>query len=157
MILVLVGTSFPLLAQESIVKDFAEGNHKNKYCFYPSTLRMVNLKNNPDYNELVGTIDKLLVYNLDSAASIGFRSIIEEAETKGFEEYITFFGGSQTLYLYGKEGNKPQMIGVLRDKESSYAFYMKGAIQFQKIPTLFSTLQENDLLNIFDLNLQGWD
>ena len=55
-------------AQEDPLKNYADTCRDLKLCFYPSTLRMINLNNNPDLDELVSGVEKLLVYSLDSSA-----------------------------------------------------------------------------------------
>ena len=91
----LIGITVPLFAQEQPLKDFAEDRKELKLCFYPSTLRMVNLADNPDFNDLVSGIEKLLIYNLDSTsrADKAYKQLIstyEELESwchrKGPEE-----------------------------------------------------------------------
>ena len=92
-----LGLSYqPLFAQEFIIKKHAETKRDRKYCFYPSTLRMVNLKQNKDYNQLVNGVDKLLIYTMDSAtrADKSYRLLADDYLAEGFDEYATIFGGS---------------------------------------------------------------
>ena len=142
----------PLLAQEDILKSYAEDKNLRKFCFYPSTLRMVNLDNNPDFNELVGGIDKLLIYTLDSSATASkdYVNIIKEYEAAGYEEYASMWGGT-TLFLYG---NQSALVGVFGNSETAAAFHMNGFVAVEKIPSLMETLEDNQLLNFFDLKTQ---
>lgn len=149
-----LGLSEPLFAQEKIIKDFAEERRDRKFCLYPSTLRMINLSNNEAYNAMVKDIDKLLIYKLDSAthASKEYLKLMEYYALADFEEYITMYGGSSTIYVYGKEGKKNQITGVFAGKDGSLAFYLKGNVAWEKIPTLINTLNSNDMLNLLELN-----
>lgn len=151
----LLGLYEPLFAQENIIKDFAEERRERKFCLYPSTLRMINLSNNDDYNEMIKELDKLLIYQLDSSTSASgeYRDLIGYYEQEDFEEYITMYGGENSFFIYGKEGRRNQMVGVMAAREGTFAFYLKGNIAWQKIPTLMNSLTENDVLNILDLKI----
>ena len=148
-----------LKAQETPFKAYADAHKDRKFCFYPSTLRMINIAKNPDYNELVNGIEKLLVYTLDSAAnaSQSYKSIITSYKKIGFEEYVTMDGGKTKFIMYGKENNNEnenQFVGVMKSEDAMFAFYLRGRIGWQKIPALMQSFQADDMINIFDLNKQ---
>ena len=147
----------PLFSQESIVKEYGESNKKQAYCFYASTLRMVNITENDAYNELVSGVNKLLIYLLDSTATAtkSYTGIIEKYKDEGFEEYASIWGGT-TLFIYGKEGRNNEIVGVFGEENNSAAFYLNGSIAWQKIPELLNTLNQNDIINIFDLNFSDF-
>lgn len=152
--LIFLGLAFqPLFAQEKPLKNLIEDKRDRKYAFYPSTLRMINISQDPDYNELVSGIDKLLIYTLDSAtkADKSYREIVPTYSDMGFEEYASAFGGEMTLSILGKEGSENEFVGYFGQNEMVIAFYMKGVVNWQKIPTLLNTLKEGDLLNLFEL------
>ena len=140
-------------SQEGPIKDYGE-THKNlKFCLYPSTLRMINLSSNEDYYDMVNDVEKLLIYQLDSAAeaSKGYMDVMKEYRDNGFEEYATIYGGKQTLVLLGSD-SREEMVGVFgAERNGSLMFYLKGTIGWQKIPTLMNNFQENDMINIFNL------
>ncbi len=147
----------PLFSQEHIVKEYGEANKKMAYCFYASTLRMVNISENEAYNDLVSGVNKLLIYVLDSAAIAdkSYTGIIDDYKEEGFEEYASVWGNTN-LFLYGKEGRNNQMVGVFGNRENAAAFYLNGSIAWQKIPELFNTLQQNDIINVFELNISDF-
>lgn len=155
----LAGMLPSLQAQETPFKAYADAHKDKKFCFYPSTLRMINIAKNPDYNELVNGIEKLLVYTLDSAAkaSRSYNYIITSYKKIGFEEYASISGGESDFFLYGKENknkDKNQFVGVMKSEGAVYAFFMRGRIGWQKIPALMQSFQADDMINIFDLNKQ---
>lgn len=158
-LLILLGLSWELKAQEQPLKDFAEDRKERKFCFYPSTLRMVNLANNPDFDELVSGIEKLLIYNLDSAARAdkSYKEIITTYQALNFEEYASAYGGGLNFYVYGKENNKEtEYIGVVKQDDLLTAFYMRGQIAMNKIPRLIQSMSEDDFINPFDFNLDDF-
>jgi hypothetical protein len=155
--LLLVGIFPSLKAQETPLKDYADSHKDRKFCFYPSTLRMINIAKNPDYNELVNGIEKLLVYTLDSAAKSGqsYKGLITSYKKIGFEEYVTMSGGKTNFILYGKENKgENQYVGIMKSEDAMYAFYLRGRIGWQKIPALMQSFKADDMINIFDLNKQ---
>ncbi len=153
----LAGVFPSLKAQETPFKAYADNHKDRKFCFYPSTLRMLNIAKNPDYYELVNGIEKLLVYTLDSAAKAGqsYKGLITPYKKIGFAEYVTVAGGKTNFILYGKENKgKAQFVGVMKNEDTMYAFYLRGRIGWQKIPALMQSFQSDDMINIFDLNKQ---
>ncbi len=157
--LMLMGLLQPLLAQEYILKDFAEDRNESKYCLYPSTLRMININKNEAYEELASSFEKFLIYQMDSA-TVGkksYRDIMQQYRDAGFEEYISVMGGGTTALILGEEKKINEMVGVFGLDDQVFLFFLQGNIQWQKIPTLLNTFAENDLINIFDLNLGKWD
>lgn len=157
---ILPGLFHPVLAQEQPLKDYADKHNELKLCFYPSTLRMINIAKNPDYYELVNGIEKLLVYTLDSTAKAdqSYNEIITSYQKLGFEEYASAYGGETNFFLYGKEKEKDnQFVGVFKNDEQVMAFYMHGNIAWQSIPKLMQSFQKDDMINIFNLNEKNFE
>lgn len=158
-ILFLLGFAWELNAQEQPLKDFAEDRKDRKFCFYPSTLRMVNLANNPEFNDLVSGIEKLLIYNLDSVsrAEKSYKEIITTYQNLEFEEYASAYGGGLNFYVYGKENKKEtEYIGIVKQDDLLTAFYMRGQIAMNKIPKLIQSMNEGDFFNPFDFNIDDF-
>ena len=133
-------------SQESILKDFAEDRRDYKLALYPSTLRMINIQKDPNFDELVSDIEKLLIYTLDSAtsASGSYTDFIDEYRERDFEEYITMTG-TVNLIILGKD---EEYVGVTGSNDQAAAFYLKGAIALHKIPELIQTFEQGDILSI---------
>lgn len=149
----------PILAQEQPLKDYAEDRKENKFCFYPSTLRMVNLANNPDFNDMVSGIEKLLIYNLDSTAKADkdYKAVLTAYQDLGFEEYASAYGGDLNFYIYGKEaGKSTEYIGVLKRDDMLAAFYMRGQLSVSALPRLMQSMGEGEFINPFDFNLDDF-
>lgn len=144
----------PLFAQEDPLKALVDHKRDGKYALYPSTLRMINLGRNPDYDELVSGIDKLLIYTLDSAtkADGSYREIATVYAGIGFDEYAMAYGGGMHLAVLGKEGRDNQLVGFFGQADQVVAFYLRGNIAWQKVPALLNTLREDDMIDLFNLN-----
>ncbi|MEO9873125.1 hypothetical protein [Ekhidna sp.] len=140
--------TLPSIGQEKILKDFAEPRRPNGWmnpiCLYPSTLRMVNITQDPQFYELVNDIEKILLYRLDSAttASKSHADWLKDYEEIGYEEYI-IIRGKQEVRIIGKED---EYVGVMTAEGRAMAFYLRGEIPFGKIPTLMQTFQGSDML-----------
>lgn len=93
-ILLLAGLFQPLLSQEETLKDYAEDRRERKFCLYASTLRMINISQNEDYDEMVNGIEKLLIYKLDSTARAdkSYKEMLATYRENGFEEYMVMYG-----------------------------------------------------------------
>ena len=144
-LVILLGLSWEIKAQEQPLKDFAEDRKDRKFCFYPSTLRMVNLANNPDFDDLVNGIDK------------SYKEIITTYQELDFEEYASAYGGGLNFYVYGKENKKEtEYIGVVKQDDLLTTFYMRGQIAMNKIPRLIQSMSEGDFINPFDFNLDDF-
>ncbi len=138
----------PLFSQENIIKSFAETSSSRTICFYPSTLRMLNISGDPLFNEAISGVKKLLIYSLDSS-SVADRSyvpVIKEYEKEGFEEYMSMWGG-RIGFIYGREGRKPAFVGAYGDSQQAFLFYLSGEFQWDKIPKLMESLEDNSLMS----------
>ncbi|MFT6882246.1 MAG: hypothetical protein ACI83W_001203 [Marinoscillum sp.] len=143
----------PLLAQEDIIKNIVQDNVEYKFAFYASTLRMINLKENKEYDEMVSGIDKLLVYTLDSTgvADKTYLQIGTSYRERGYDEYMMSSGSLLNMAILGNPKNDEEFVGYISQEESCFAFYLRGDIAWEKIPKLINTMRDLDLLNIMDL------
>ena len=144
-------------AQEWPLKDFMEKNPNaklppfSKACLYPSTLRMIDLSQNPDYQDLISEIDKILVYLPDSAflEATDSEVLFEEYKNRGFKELVSVRTNVESILVLGK--GTDQVIGTLGggDFGRPLFFYIKGSLQLQKIPRLFETFKGSDMIDVF--------
>jgi len=158
-------------SQEGPLKAFTEENPNSqlsrlsKVCLYPSTLRMVNISKNKDYNDLVKDIEKILIYRLDSdfMRNVDLNDLFDQYKDLNYEEYASVKGTNQNMVILGNNSNTNEVIGFLSGggKNGSdlgtMLFYLKGSINWQKIPTLMKNFQSGDIANLFDLVKLGPD
>lgn len=140
-------------AQESRFKDFVE-NHKTKsYCLYPSTIRMLNIGNNKEFDELVTGVKKLLIYKLDSISIADklYNNMLDDFKSVNFEEIISMSGGGNTTnVLLSPEEADSEIVGVFISDDVSVAFFMEGEIALEKIPGIITNFNNEDFINIID-------
>lgn len=146
--------------QEDLFKDFAENHKERAFCFYPSTLRMLNISGNHEFNEIVNDIDKLLVYKLDSISGADklYIKMIDEYKSNGFEEFVFIQGGGNDMYLLGSpQEEDKEYVGIVINNEISLAFFLKGDIGWEQIPKMISSFQNGDFIDVLDLNFTEFD
>lgn len=149
-----------LHAQEGPIKDYAEEVSSRKFCFYPSTLRMINLSNDVHFDELVSGVRKLLIYqipqtreNLDS-----YHEMLKTYRELDFEEYARLDGGGNRFILLGKESfNNEQYVGIGGQKDFLLAFYISGDIGWENIPSMMRQIQSDNMLNFLDFDQPMFD
>ena len=152
--IIILGLIQPLLAQESIFKDYVEEHNTRSYCLYPSTLRMINLQENEAFDQMASSFEKFLIYELDSisVSNRSFNSMLTSFKAEGFEEYLTIIGAGNYTTVLGQEKRVNEMVGVFGIENQMFAFFLRGNIAWQKIPGLVNTLSKNDLFNVFDMD-----
>lgn len=154
-----MGLTQPLLAQESIFKDYAEDNSARRYCLYPSTLRMINIQKNEAFNELASSFEKFLIYQLDSTAIVekSYKTMLTNFSKAGYEEYMSIFGSGNDVVILGKEMRTNELTGVMSIEDQAYVFFLKGNVAWQKIPAIIRTMSDEDLFNVLDVPSERWD
>jgi len=154
-LLLLMGLTQPLWAQQEIIASYADSTKTRTYCLYPSTLRMLDPTRSPEFYEVVNNIEKLVIYTLDStaAADKSYRKMLAEYQALGYDEYIAMYGGQNQLMLYGREKkDNGNFVGIFRMGDNLQAYYMDGTVGWEKIPVLIRKIQDGDMLDIFSLN-----
>lgn len=149
-----------LYAQQAPIKAYAEDISSRKFCFYPSTLRMINLSNDPHFDELVSGIHKLLIYQIPQTAENieSYRQMLKEYRESDFEEYARMEGAGNRFLLMGKEGfTKEEYVGVAGAEGMLLVFYMTGNIAWENIPSIMQQLQSNNMLNFLDFKQPVFD
>lgn len=127
--------------------------------FYPSTLRMVNLEQNEEFNRLIQDIKKLVFYKMNGSwnSSEFYDTINELMSDEDMEEYIVVDGPKQKLYVLGRE-NPTETVGLGMMDNEYYIFDVDGALSLNEIPKLYEYISKNDstfnsaFLDVFDIS-----
>ncbi len=146
--------------QENLFKDFADSHKERAFCFYPSTLRMLNIGGNPEFNEMVSNIEKLLVYKLDSISTADklYLDMINDFKEINYEEFVSIHGGDTYVSILGNsDRTNMSYVGIILQEDLSLALFLKGNIGWEEIPKMINSFQEEDFINILDLNLEEFD
>jgi hypothetical protein len=101
-------------------------------CFYPTTLRMVNVNRDKGFNEMVKDIKKLKIMLVD-VKKANFKKEDVSTLTKGiraelFKDMIQFQRGKQSIYIFVKEvKEKPVAFsGIIFSDDQLILIDLKG-------------------------------
>lgn len=148
--------SFTCIAQSSVVTDFKE-NHETALSlyFYPSTLRMINIERNTEFDEMISEIKKARFFKMDSGVvSKDDLSRLEKDLTKeGFEEVMFMKNKDMDLRVWGLGRRNPELVILLKSGEELMLLEINGMINIAKIPKLTQTFNQKGFIDI--LNLTG--
>ncbi len=147
-------------AQEGPLKAYAEDISSRKFCFYPSTLRMINLSNDEHFDELVSGIHKLLIYQIPQTSDNidSYTQMLNSYRDREFEEYARMEGAGNRFLLMGKEGfSREEYVGVAGAEDMLLVFYLTGDIAWENIPSIMRQLQSDNMLNFLDFKRPEFD
>ena len=137
--------SFTSFAQSKTVSQFIEKHEPSaSFYLYPSTLRMINQENNPDYQRMVRHIKKVsfLTYEKGSQ-SISKNSLIslqKELAGEQYEELMSFRDTGNQVYIYAKGENPEAYVSLVDNDETLMLFDMQGA---PHLPSLMKLVQSD--------------
>ncbi|MDW3209969.1 MAG: hypothetical protein R8N23_08885 [Reichenbachiella sp.] len=133
-------------AQSSAITDLKEDQLTNmSLYFYPSTLRMVNLNNNEEFNRLIQDIEKLIFFKMNGKfENIDMYNLVNHLQSnEDFEEYVVVDGPTKKFYLLGRE--KPtETVGIALLENEHFVFDVAGSLELKELPKLYQYISEND-------------
>jgi len=120
-------SSYSVFAQSVTVSEFVEKHQPSaSFYLYPSTLRMINRENNPDYQQLVRNIDKLsfLTFDKNSAnlASNSVNQLLNSLREEAYQELMSFKDAGNQVYVYAK-GDSPEAYVSMVDNEGTLMLF----------------------------------
>lgn len=133
-------------AQSSAITDLKEDQLTNmSLYFYPSTLRMVNLDNNEEFNRLIQDIEKLIFFKMNGKfENIDMYNLVNHLQSnEDFEEYVVVDGPTKKFYLLGRE-QPTETVGVALLDNEHYVFDVAGSLELKELPKLYQYISEND-------------
>lgn len=114
--------------------------------FYHNTLRMLNQKEDPEFDELIKDIEKvkLLMINKD-AKQFDYTRVVGEYKKEAFEEAMTsrHQGKSFDVFVKDNDGKTKGMLVLINDDQTFYVLDIVGSIALNKITKLYSVLEES--------------
>jgi len=153
----LIHSSLESLAQNSVVTDFKE-NHATALSlyFYPSTLRMVNLEKNQDFNDMIRDVKKARFFRMDSAAvsNEDLREFTASLTKDGFEEIMFMKNKEMDLRIFGVEKRTPETIIISKNQHEVMVLEVNGMINVAKIPKIMESFNKNAFLDVLNLKPQ---
>ncbi len=147
-------------AQSKVINEWKAGNKiESTYCFYPSTLRMVNVQRDPAFDKLVKPIRKMVFMNMSPDSierkdlRIAANRMINEEQ---YETYAEVDGPDNALFVLGKEDKTYTCILAYNEAEY-YMLEIEGMIDIMQLSKLYEKVSTQDstsqlgMLNVLDL------
>jgi hypothetical protein len=154
-IFILLVLSTSCLAQNSAVTEFKE-NHGAALSlyFYPSTLRMINLERNKEFDEMIRHVKKARFFRMDSGSVTkeDLQSLITKLSEDGFEEMMMVKNQEMDLRIWGIDQRIPETVVITKNGHEVMLLEVEGMINVAKIPKIMESFNENAFLNVLDLN-----
>lgn len=113
--------------------------------FYNNTLRMVNLAEDEEFDELIRDIEKMkfLVIKKEGFAKDDYQKLITDYKSESFEEMMTSRHDGKNFDVYMKDGNSKGMVVTVNDDENLYVLDIVGSIPLNKVTKLFNTIDNS--------------
>lgn len=147
--LMLVATVTIATAQTKTTQALDEKYEGLSLFFYRNTLRMLNQKDDPAFDELIKDIEKMrfmMINKQESGFSDGdFKKLLEGYKSEAYEEMMSgrADGRTFTVYLREVKGDIKGTIIVAKDTDSVLVLDILGKIAVNKVPEFFSAIDNS--------------
>jgi hypothetical protein len=113
--------------------------------FYNNTLRMINQKDDQEFDALIKDIEKMkfLMIQKDDFGNDDYKKLISDYKSESFEEMMTSRHEGKNFDVYMKDGKSKGMIVAVNDAENLYVLDIVGSIPLNKVTTLFKEIDES--------------
>ncbi len=149
-----------ICAQSSAVTEFKD-NHETAlaFYFYPSTLRMINLQRNPEFDEMIKDIKKARFFKLDSGVVTqpDLTTLGNDLRKAGYEEMMMMKSKGNDIEVLGLEKHTPEIVVISRNGYECMLLEVTGMINIAKIPKLIDAFSSGAFLDVFNLNKEQND
>ncbi len=117
--------------------------------FYKNTLKMLNQKDDKDFDELIKDIEKMRFVMIDKAKSkfekLEYTSLKGAYKAEAYEEVMTgrFEGRNFDVFVKEVNGSVKGTVIVASDSSSLYVLDILGKVALNKATSLFNTLDSS--------------
>jgi hypothetical protein len=137
--------SLSAFAQSKTVGRFTEKHQPSaSFYLYPSTLRMINRENNPDYQQLVRHIEKVSFLTYEKSAQAinktKIKTLQQELAGEQYEELMSFRDAGNQIYIYAKGDDPEAYVSLVDNVETLMLFDLQGA---PDLPSLMKLVQSD--------------
>jgi hypothetical protein len=119
------------------------------FFFYNNTLRMLNQKEDAEFDEVIKDIEKMKFLMIDKVehdfSSNDYKTLLNNYKGEAFEEILTsrYDGKNFDVYLKESNGKTKGMLVLINDSTNLYVLDILGRIALDKVTKLYSTLDES--------------
>jgi hypothetical protein len=140
-----------MLVAQSETTDALHKQHSGAlaFFFYNNTLRMLNQKEDAEFDELIKDIEKMKFLMIDKEehkfGSDDYKKLLNSYKGEAFEEILTsrYDGKNFDVYLKESNGKTKGMLVLINDSTNLYVLDILGRIALDKVTKLYSTLDES--------------
>ncbi|NJM26384.1 MAG: DUF4252 domain-containing protein [Bacteroidia bacterium] len=127
---------------EKLGKQYGEAM---SFYFYHNTLRMLNQKDDKDFDELIKDIEKMKLLLITKGKEFNYPKLVGDYKAESFEEIMTsrHQGKNFDILLKEENGKTKGMIVLVNDSANLYVLDIVGHIALDKVTKLYSTLDES--------------
>lgn len=117
--------------------------------FYKNTLRMLNQKDNKEFDELIQNIEKMKFLMVDKTTrNFGmaeYQKLKADYQKEYYESILTsrYQGKNMDIYLKDKKGQTPGTLVLVNDSTSLYVLDIVGTFDVSKAGALFSVIDDS--------------
>jgi hypothetical protein len=113
--------------------------------FYNNTLRMVNINEDKEFDELIRDVEKMkfLIIKKTEFGKGDYQRLITDYKSESFEEMMTSRHEGKNFDVYMKDGKTKGMVVAVNDDENLYVLDIVGTIPLNKVTKLFTTIDES--------------
>lgn len=114
--------------------------------FYKNTLRMLNQKEDKNFDEMIRNIDKLKFLMVDKSTkkfgSKEYQKLLSDYRAEHYESAMTGRMEGRNFDVYIKDEPRGTVV-LVNDSTNLYVLDMIGTIDASKVGTLFSTIDQS--------------
>lgn len=147
--LLFVAAGFFAEAQTKTTQALDEKYDGLSLFFYRNTLRMLNQKDDPAFDELIKDIEKMRFMLINKVESnftdVDYKKLLDGYKSETYEEMMSgrAEGRTFTVYLRETNGNVKGTVILAKDNESVMVLDILGKIALNKVPEFFNAIDNS--------------
>lgn len=147
--LVLLVCSLNLMAQTKTTEKLDEKYEGTSLYFYKNTLRMLNQKEDKEFDEMIKDIEKIRLVmvdrNVERFSDSDYKKLKADYVKESYEEVMNgrYEGRNLNVYIRESNGNVKGTIIMAVDSSNLYVLDILGRVALEKSKALFKLLDEN--------------
>lgn len=151
--------SLSAYSQSSTIAQWSRDNLGTKQlCFYPTTLRMVNLNKDKDFNDMVKDIKKLKIILTDKKSRLNkeeIKTLKKGIKAEDYKDMVMVNAGKQSIHVYVKEKDSQPIgfAGIVNTDSSLIVIDLEGKVSPAMIQKLISgDIDMGGISKIYDIS-----
>lgn len=138
-----------VLAQTKTTDELDKKYEGLSLYFYKNTLRMLNQKDDKDFDALIKDIEKMKFMMIDKAKANfsdgDFKKLKSGYQSESYDEMMTtrFQGRNFNVYIKEKDGRVKGTVILASDSTNLYVLDILGRVALDKASSLFNALNQS--------------